>query len=80
MAVPQCCPQGLQSSDMSRQFKNPQDPQYSEYLRCLGDIFQRVLGGQLVEDQRNEEWEDSKEVNYIEERENKLKLERKKYR
>ena len=40
VAVPQCGPQGLQSSDMSRQLEYPQDPQYSEYLRSLGDIFQ----------------------------------------
>ena len=32
----------------------------------------------MVEDKRNEEWEDSKEVDYIEERENKLKLKGKK--
>ena len=77
VAVPQGRPQGLETSDMSRQLEYPQDPQNSEYLRGLGDIFQWVLWGQLVEDKRNEEWEDSKEVNNIEEWENKLKLKRK---
>ena len=43
VTVPQCGPQGLQTSDVSRQLENPEDPENSEYLGSLGDVLQRVL-------------------------------------
>ena len=65
MTVPQGGAQRLQTCDMSRQLENPEDPEDPEDLRSLGDILQGVLRGQLVENQGDKEWEDSKEVDYI---------------
>ena len=67
MAVPEGGAQGLQSSDMSGQFEDSEDSKNSEDLRSLGDVLDGVLGREKVKDDRDEEWEDSKKVNYIEE-------------
>ena len=67
MAVPEGGAQGLESSDVSGQFEDSEDSENSEDLRSLGDVLDRVLGREKVKDDRDEEWEDSKKVNYIEE-------------
>ena len=67
MAVPEGGAQGLESSDVSGQFEDSEDSENSEDLCSLRDVLDRVLGREKVKDDRDEEWEDSKKVNYIEE-------------
>ena len=74
VAVPQRGAESLEAGDVSRQFEDPQDPQDAEDLRGLGDVLERVLGGELVQDQRHEEREDPQQVNHVQEREHERKL------
>ena len=74
MAVPQRGAESLEAGDVSRQFEDPQDPQDAEDLRGLGDVLERVLGGELVQHQRHEEREDPQQVDHVQEREHERKL------
>ena len=49
------------------QFENPEDSKDSEDLRSLGDVLDGILGREKVEEDRDKEGKDSKEVNNIEE-------------
>ena len=74
MAVPQRGAESLEAGDVSRQFEDPQDPQDAEDLRGLGDVLERVLGGELVQHQRHEERENPQQVDHVQEREHERKL------
>ena len=74
LTVTESVAQGLEARDMTRQLEDPQDPQNSEDLRSLGDVLQRVLGGQPVEELGNVEGEDAQNIDNIEGGEEKVNL------
>ena len=40
LTIAESVAQGLKARDVTRQLEDPQDPQNSEDLRCLGDVLQ----------------------------------------
>ena len=59
MTVAKCGAKGLQSSNVSGELENPKDPENPEDLGGLGDVLQGVLGGQEVEENRDEKGQDA---------------------
>ena len=59
MTVAKCGAKGLQSSDVPGELENPEDPENPEDLGGLGDVLQGVLGGQEVEENRDEKGQDA---------------------
>ena len=59
MAVAKCGAKGLQSSDVPGELENPEDPENPVDLGGLGDVLQGVLGGQEVEENRDEKGQDA---------------------
>ena len=59
MAVAKCGAKGLQSSDVPGELENPEDPENPEDLGGLGNVLQGVLGGQEVEENRDEKGQDA---------------------
>ena len=74
MTVPQCCPQGFQSCDVTREFENSQYSEDPEDLSSFSNVFNAVSRVEQGQDKRHVEGEDPKEVNYIEEGNNEEKL------
>ena len=75
VTVSQSCAECLQSCDVSRELKNSQNSQNPKDLRCLCNIFQWVLGRELIKNQGHKEWKYPEKVNYVKEREHERKLE-----
>ena len=75
MAVPQGRAKGLQASDVPGQLEDSQDSQNTENLGRLGDVLEGVGGGHHVEGHRDEEGEDSHQVDHVQERDQEFKLE-----
>ena len=74
MTVPQCCPQGFQSCDVTREFENSQYSEDPEDLSSFSNVFNAVSRVEQGQDKRHVEGEDPQEVNYIEEGNNEEKL------
>ena len=74
MTVSERCSECLESSDVTRQFEYSQDAENAKYLRGFCNVLQRVLRRELVENQRDEDWENSEEINDIEEGQHESKL------
>ena len=75
MAVPEGGAKCLQAGDMSGELEDPENAENSEDLGRLGDVLEGVLGGEEVEENRDEEGEDSHQVNHVQERDQEFKLE-----
>ena len=76
VAVPECGAQSLKPSDMPGKLENSQNSQDPEYLGSLGNILEGVLGREKVQGDGDKEGEDAKEVNYVEEGNQEVKLKR----
>ena len=74
MTVAKCGAKGLQSSDVPGELENPEDPENPEDLGGLGDVLQGVLGGQEVEENRDEKGQDAHQVDHVQERDQEFKL------
>ena len=79
MAVPEGCAKCLQAGDVSGELEDPENAENSEDLGRLGDVLEGVLGGEEVEENRDEEGEDSHQVNHVQERDQEFKLEQEVY-
>ena len=55
MAVPEGGAKCLQAGDMSGELEDPENAENSEDLGRLGDVLEGVLGGEQVEEDRDEE-------------------------
>ena len=75
MAVPKGGAKCLQASDVSGELEDPENAENSEDLGRLGDVLEGVLGGEQVEEDRDEEGEDSHQVDHVQERDEEFKLE-----
>ena len=74
MTVLQRGAQCLEAGDVSGELENPEDPENPEDLGGLGDVLQGVLGGQEVEENRDEKGQDAHQVDHVQERDQELKL------
>ena len=74
MTVPQGESQGLEASDVSREFEYSENSQDSEDLSSLGHPLQRVLGVEEVEQDWDEEGEDAEQVNDVQKVREELNL------
>ena len=75
MAVPEGCAKCLQAGDVSGELEDPENAENSEDLGRLGDVLEGVLGGEEVEENRDEEGEDPHQVDHVQERDQEFKLE-----
>ena len=67
MTVPECGAESLQSSNMSRKFENPKNPENSKDLRRLGKVLQGVVRVEVVEEEGDVEREDAQQIDHIQE-------------
>ena len=74
MAVPEGGAKCLPAGDMSGELEDPENAENSEDLGRLGDVLEGILGGKKVEEDRDEEGEDSHQVNHVQERDQEFKL------
>ena len=76
MAIPEGGAECLEPGDVSRQFEYSENPQDPEDLGCLGNVAKGVLRVQKVHEKRQEERKNPHQVNHIQERHKKYKLEK----
>ena len=67
MTVPECGAESLQSSNVSREFENPENPEDSKDLRRLGKVLQGVVRVEVVEEEGDVEREDAQQIDHIQE-------------
>ena len=75
MTVPECGAKSLQSSNVSREFENPENPEDPKDLRRLGKVLQGVVRVEVVEEERDVEGEDAKQVDHVQKSDREKELE-----
>ena len=55
----------LEASDVTGQFEYSEDSQNAEYLSCLRHPLERILGVEKVQEDRDEEGQNAKQINDV---------------